>query len=109
MFTVRRGVNFHFFRFEVLTPKIAWRVACDVGVGCLFWKGKKIRGTFKEEEKYRGESMIMVSVSVCGELGGPARGRRALGALLPMYLSLCRYVCTVLSRKYLRYIEILHS
>ena len=52
MFTVRRGVNFHFFRFEVvLTPKIAWRVACDVGVGCLFWKGKKIRGTFKEEEK----------------------------------------------------------
>ena len=51
MFTVRRGVNFHFFRFEELTPKIAWRVACDVGVGCLFWKGKKISGTFKEEEK----------------------------------------------------------
>ena len=63
MFTVRRGVNFHFFRFEEFTPKIARRVACeDVGVGCLFWKGKKIRGTFNEEEKYRGES-IMVSVS----------------------------------------------
>ena len=92
MFTVRRGVNFHFFRFEELTPKIAWRVACDVGVGCLFCKRKKIRGTFKKEEKYRGESMIMVSaVSVCGELGGPARGRQALGAPLPMYLSLCRY------------------
>ena len=68
MFTVRRGVNFHFFRFEELTPKIAWRVACDVGVGCLFCKRKKIRGTFKKEEKYRGESMIMVvSVSVCAE------------------------------------------
>ena len=76
MFTVRRGVNFHFFRFEELTPKIAWRVACDVGVGCLFWKGKKIRGTFKEEEKYRGESMIMVSVlSLCAE--SPRRARRA--------------------------------
>ena len=72
MFTVRRGVNFHFFRFEELTPKIAWQLACDVGVGCLFWKGKKIRGTFKEEEKYRGE-LIMVSVLLCcGELG-PAR------------------------------------
>ena len=59
MFTVRRGVNFHFFRFEELTPKIAWRVACDVGIGCLFWKGKKIRGTFKEEEKYRGESIMV--------------------------------------------------
>ena len=69
MFTVRRGVNFHFFRFEVLIPKIAWQVACDVGVGCLFWKGKKIRGTFKEEEKYRGES-IMVSISAESSGGG---------------------------------------
>ena len=79
MFTVRRGVNFHFFRFEELTPKIAWRVACDVGVGCLFWKGKKIRGTFKEEEKYRGES-IMVSVSLLrGELGPARSGGRGAG------------------------------
>ena len=88
MFTVRRGVNFHFFRFEELTPKIAWRLACDVGVGCLFWKGKKIRGTFKEEEKYRGESMIMVSVSVpvlCGELGG--------GLLAGGGRSALRYLC----------------
>ena len=69
MFTVRRGVNFHFFRFEVLILKIAWQVACDVGVGCLFWKGKKIRGTFKEEEKYCGES-IMVSVSAESSGGG---------------------------------------
>ena len=72
MFTVRRGVNFHFFRFEVLIPKIACRVACDVGVRCLFWKGKKIRGTFKEEEKYRGEnqswSKVIHGCLLCPEL-----------------------------------------
>ena len=88
MFTVRRGVNFHFFRFEVvLTPKIAWQVACDVGVGCLFWKGKKIHGTFKEEEKYRGELMIMVSAvhSLCAE--------SSAGLLAGGGRSALRYLC----------------
>lgn len=90
MFTVRKKVNFHFFRFEVLIPKIVWQVACDVGVGCLFWKGKKIRGTFKEEEKYRGE-LIMVSLSLrAAESSGPARqaaGRASSERVAPYDLS----------------------
>ena len=62
-------------------------------------KGQKIRGTFKEEEKYRGESMIMVSVSgvraesSAGLLAGGGRS-----ALRSTYVSLCRYVlCSLVS------------
>ena len=110
MFTVMRGVNFHFFRFEILSPKIAWRVACDVGVGCHFWQREKNCGTFKEEEKYRGISIMVSVLLCCGELG-PARAAGVKGFCYP--LSLCSlsmyiigsyvaYVC-----KYLRYIETL--
>ena len=84
MFTVRRGVNSHFFRFEELTPKIAWRVACDVGVGFLFWKGKKIRGTFKEEEKHRrimtNQSWALLT-GLC--VSGGEIGRASSGSLSP--------------------------
>ena len=57
----------------------------------LLAKGKKIRGTFKEEEKYRGESMIMVvSVSVCAESSAGLHAGGGRSAL--RYL---RYVCHV--------------
>ena len=98
MFTVRRGVNFHFFRFEELTPKIAWRVACDVGVGCLFWKGKKIRGTFKEEEKYRGESIMVSASSVSSVRRARAGGHLVSVLSLYLYISYVptTYVCSEL-------------
>ena len=58
--------------------------------------------------------MIMVSVSVCGELAAgllAGGGRSALRyPCIPMYLSVGGGMYnTVLSRKYLRYIETLHS
>ena len=75
MFTVRRGVNFHFFRFEELIPKIAWRVACDVGVGFLFWQRKENSWNFQGggeilNNRNNHEESIIVSVSAESSGGG---------------------------------------